>query len=96
MILKSIKFTKYALLALPITLIFQPISKFLAFIFYYNKLILWIYKNKKIVKYKDFYTPFRNYNKRFELYKYVSDEYLLESTPINYFEFGVAQGFSFR
>ncbi len=96
MILRITKFFKDVLLAFPITLIFQPIARYLAFIYYYNKLILWIYRNKNTIKYKDFYTPFRNYNKRFDLYKYVLDEYSLENISLNYFEFGVAEGSSFK
>ncbi|MDI9319306.1 MAG: TylF/MycF/NovP-related O-methyltransferase [Phycisphaerales bacterium] len=94
--LRIIKFFKDALLVFPLTMIFQPIARYMAFIYYYNKLIVWIYKNKKNVEYKDFYSPFRNYQKRFDLYKYVSNRHSLDTTQINYIEFGVAEGASFK
>jgi O-methyltransferase len=94
--LRIIKFLKDALLILPFTLIFQPMSRYMAFIYYYNRLIIWIYKNKKNVEYKDFYSPFRNYNKRLDLYSYISDKYNLQNVEVNYIEFGVASGSSFK
>lgn len=94
--LQIIKFLKDFLLVFPITLIVQPISKYLAFIYYYNKLILWIYSNKKNVAFKDFYTLTRDYSKRFTLYDHLKNTYNLNTTPILYLEFGVAAGNSFK
>ncbi|MES2479821.1 MAG: TylF/MycF/NovP-related O-methyltransferase [Bacteroidota bacterium] len=94
--LRIIKFFKDALLIFPLTMIFQPIARYMAFIYYYNRLIVWIYKNKSKVEFKDFYSPFRNYEKRLNLYKFVSDKYSLNSIEINYLEFGVASGSSFK
>jgi O-methyltransferase len=94
--LRVIKFLKDALLVVPITLIFQPIAKYLAFIYYYNKLIIWIYKNQKSIAFKDFYKPIRDYNKRFKLYEYIQGLHQLTHQPIHYLEFGVAAGTSFK
>lgn len=94
--LRLIKFFKDFLLAFPITLIFNPLSKLFIFLFYYNKLIIWIYRNKKRITYCDFYTPLRDYNKRFSLYDHVLTEYQLSDAPIIYLEFGVASGSSFK
>jgi O-methyltransferase len=43
----------------------------------------------------DYYSPFRDYSKREKLYQFVADEFKLASTPVHYFEFGVASGASF-
>lgn len=44
----------------------------------------------------DFYTPSREYGKRFRLYQFVSETTGLGKIPFDYFEFGVAEGHSFR
>jgi hypothetical protein len=43
----------------------------------------------------DFYYPFRDYSKRYELYKYVIQKENIRLEPINYLEFGVSGGYSF-
>jgi hypothetical protein len=94
--LRLIKFFKDFLLVFPVTFIFQPIAKHLAFIYYFNRLIIWIFKNKNTIEFKDFYTPLRKYDRRLKLYDYVSDKHQLKTTAINYLEFGVASGASFK
>ncbi len=44
----------------------------------------------------DFYTPVRNYHKRFEMFQFLSSKYKLNEQPITYLEFGVASGTSFK
>ena len=44
----------------------------------------------------DFYLPIRDYSKRFELYKHVIDTAKISNQPINYLEFGVCGGTSFK
>ncbi len=44
----------------------------------------------------DFYTFKRDYPKRFKLYRYISERFDLGNIPIDYIEFGVAGGHSFR
>jgi O-methyltransferase len=51
-------------------------------------------KNKDILN--DFYSPRRNYNKRLELFQYVCNKFKLDTQPIDYLEFGVAGGHSFK
>ncbi|MBL7719731.1 MAG: class I SAM-dependent methyltransferase [Flavipsychrobacter sp.] len=94
--LRIIKFFKDALLAFPVTLLFQPLARYMAFIFYYNKLIRWIHRNKKTVDFHDFYSPKRDYSKRLNLYRHVSGGHSLDAAPITYLEFGVASGSSFK
>lgn len=52
----------------------------------------WVHENKKIA-YNDFYSKW-DYNKRYEMYKWVIEKESLHCA-INYFEFGVANGYSF-
>ena len=44
----------------------------------------------------DFYTFSRHYPKRYKLYRYVCDRFDLYNKPIDYIEFGVAGGHSFK
>jgi len=53
----------------------------------------WINDNKNI-PYNDFYTGNRNRDKRLNLYSYLNKE-IIKNSPINYLEFGVANGGSF-
>ncbi|MBK5272193.1 MAG: class I SAM-dependent methyltransferase, partial [Bacteroidia bacterium] len=59
-----------------------------------SKFSAWVSRNRKIV-YNDFPSKW-NYQKRYSLYKWVLEKENLDSTAINYLEFGVASGVSFR
>ncbi|MBI5858476.1 MAG: class I SAM-dependent methyltransferase [Sphingobacteriales bacterium] len=63
-------------------------------LFYLSKLSSWTRKNRK-VEYNDFPSKW-NYEKRYPLYKWVLEKENLIDSPINYLEFGVAAGQSFR
>ena len=93
---RLVKFSKDFLLYAPVTLIFQPLTKFFLFLSYFNKLILWIIKNKKSFLSNDYYSPVRNYKKRYELYAFVNNHYQQADQPLVYLEFGVAAGASFQ
>jgi hypothetical protein len=94
--LKIFKFFKDLLLFVPITLIFYPFSKLFVFLSYFNKLLMWIYNNKKEFLSSDFYSPFRDYSKRKKLYQFLVDHFELKEKSILYLEFGVASGDSFK
>src|SRR2546425_299885 len=94
--IRIVKFFKDLLLFIPITLIFVPFSRLFIFIAYFNKLLKWIYANKKKFLYSDFFSAIRNYEKRYKLYQFVVDHFKLENTQIHYMEFGVATGASFK
>ncbi len=64
------------------------------FISYLTKLSKWIHKNKEIL-YSDYYTPHLNNNKREELYSHVIKKENLNA-EVDYLEFGVSRGVSFR
>jgi O-methyltransferase len=66
----------------------------LRFIGHMSLLSKWIRDNKKAGR-NDFYTARFDYGKRYDLYRYVIDKQEL-NTEIDYIEFGVSQGHSFR
>jgi O-methyltransferase len=96
MILRIKIFLKDILFIAPITLVFQPFAKFLTFITYYNRLVLWIYSNRKQLAFNDFYSPLRKYDKRLTMYDHLLGKYQLDQQKITYLEFGVANGGSFK
>jgi O-methyltransferase len=54
----------------------------------------WVAKNRKLAE-NDFPSKW-NYNKRFDLYKRIVEKEGIATQPINYLEFGVASGYSFK
>jgi hypothetical protein len=59
-----------------------------------SKLSKWIRKNSNH-KFNDYYTPTLKYSQRYRLYEYVINNYI-NNKPIDYIEFGVSTGGSFR
>jgi O-methyltransferase len=90
-----VKFCKDLLLFLPLTLVFQPLSRLFLFLSYFNKLLLWIMRNKGKFVYSDYFSPVRDYTKRYQLYQFVNDHAVADK-EIVYLEYGVAAGESFR
>ena len=89
-----IRYTKIIFTYLRLHLVFNWLSSGFLNLYYLTKFSLWASKNRKI-PYNDFPSKW-DYFKRFELYKWVLEKENLFSSPINYMEFGVAQGASFR
>lgn len=96
MLLRVKKFIKDFLFFMPFSLIVAPLSRLFLFLTFYNKLIIWIYQNKKGLILCDFYSPLRNYEKRYRLYQTILDHHSLPGKKIWYLEFGVASGSSFK
>ncbi|HEX5151823.1 MAG TPA: class I SAM-dependent methyltransferase [Parafilimonas sp.] len=88
-----IRYTKILFSYLHLHRIFSPFNSFFSNLFYLNKLSKWINSNKKI-EFNDFPTKW-NYSKRYELYKWVINKENIYG-QINYMEFGVASGESFK
>jgi len=67
-------------------------------LFSHNTLSLstWISRQDRKGPFNDFYTSKRDYTRRYELYQHVLDSKGLANAPIDYLEFGVCQGNSFR
>jgi len=88
------RYIKLTFLLLRLHLVFNWCSIAFLHLYYLVKFSLWVSKNRKI-SYNDFPSIY-NYEKRYEFFKWVMDHEGLSTDPINYMEFGVAQGTSFR
>ena len=86
-----VKFSKDFLLFFPATLIFYPFSRIFSFLSYFNQLVVWIRDNKNKFLSNDYYSPKRDYSKRYDLYQFVIDHNQLADKEITYLEFGVAR-----
>lgn len=93
--LNIIRSTKRLLLKIRIHKILNPITEPLLTLLYLSKLSKWISENPA-PQFNDFYSPQWNYGKRYELYKHLFETQSLENKQINYLEFGVANGDSFK
>jgi hypothetical protein len=89
-----IRYTKIAFIYLRLHALFNLFSGLFLNIFYLTKFSKWISKSGKI-PYNDFPSKW-DYTKRYPMYKWVLEKENLIETPINYVEFGVAEGESFR
>lgn len=56
----------------------------------------WIASQDKKDIFNDFYSPKRDHHKRYHLYQYISDKLNLKNESIDYLEFGVFSGNSFK
>lgn len=59
------------------------------------RLSRWISRNP-VKGLNDFYTPFRDYSKRYQLYQHLLDSLNLSNQPVQYVELGVSRGLSFQ
>lgn len=68
------------------------------FLFFSNLLSLtqWVSKQKTTGMLNDFYRPFRDHSERFNLYAHIAEKQGLAGQAIDYLEFGVYTGNSFR
>jgi O-methyltransferase len=89
-----IRYTKIAFTYLRLYKFFGLFSGLYLNLFYLSKFSAWANKNRKI-QYNDFPSKW-DYDKRFAMYAWVFEKENLAAQPLNYMEFGVAQGASFR
>lgn len=89
-----IRYSKITFIYLRLHIVFKFFSSLFLNLYYLTRFSQWAQKNRQI-GYNDFPSKW-DYNKRYNLYKWVIDHENISGTPINYMEFGVAQGFSFR
>jgi O-methyltransferase len=89
-----IRYTKIILVFFRIDILLGFLSSFFSNIYYTIKLSAWINKNKKVVQ-NDFPSKW-DYQKRYPLYLRILQQEHLTDTRLDYFEFGVADGESFR
>jgi len=90
---KIIRFLKTTFIRLKLHVLFSWMNGFLSQLLWMNKLSKWANVHEK-TEFNDFPTKW-DYNKRFDLYNYIIEKQGLEN-PINYLEFGVANGHSFN
>ena len=93
---KANSFIKDLLLVSRVGVLLAPLRFPFKFLYNFSLLSSWVNKNSGKVPYKDFYTPFRNYDNRVNLHQHVATSEGLDKKPIHYLEFGVASGTSFR
>lgn len=89
-----IRYTKIFFIRFQLHRVFNFFSGILSNLYYLSKLSLWINRNKQNA-YHDFPSKW-DYQKRYPLYQKVLEAENLIHEPINYLEFGVANGQSFR
>jgi O-methyltransferase len=90
--LKIYRFLKTTFIRLKLHNLFSWLNGFLMQLLWMNQLSKWANTHKKI-DFNDFPSKW-DYNKRYDLYNYIIEREGLDS-PINYLEFGVANGASF-
>jgi hypothetical protein len=93
---KANSFIKDLLLVSRVGVLLAPLRFPFKFLYNFSLLSSWVNRNSGKVLYKDFYTPFRNYDNRVKLHQHVASSEGLDKKPIHYLEFGVASGTSFR
>lgn len=93
--LNLIRKTKWNLIRFGFHRVMEPFSGAMLNLAYLSKVSKFISKNRHL-KFNDFYSPTWDYDKRYKLYEFVVNEKKLRNTPINYFEFGVYGGYSFK
>ncbi|MEO7801194.1 MAG: class I SAM-dependent methyltransferase, partial [Ginsengibacter sp.] len=87
-----IRFLKSTFIRLRLHVLFAPLESFFIQLAYLSKLSKWVAKHT--ITDNDFVTKW-DYNKRYNLYQSIFEKEYLH-TAINYLEFGVADGYSFK
>jgi O-methyltransferase len=94
----SIRFArtfKKTFLFLHLHKIFGPFEKLFLNLAYMSRLSRWAHANKGKIEFNDFYLPKFDYEKRYQLYQYLSDKHI-KGGAIDYLEFGVYSGHSMQ
>src|SRR5438067_1877638 len=89
-----IRYTKILFLFLRLHILFRPFASFFLNLYYLTRFSQWHVANRNI-EYNDFPSKW-DYRKRYDFYKRVIEKEALSASPVNYFEFGVAGGYSFK
>lgn len=90
-----IRFLKKGFVRLRLHVLFDPFASVFLNLFYLTKFSKWASSQGKMQVRNDFPSKW-DYNKRFALYQSIMKSENLESMPVNYLEFGVADGYSFN
>ena len=89
-----IRYTKTVFAYLRLHVFFNLFAGFFLNLNYLSRFSSWISKNRKL-PHNDFPSKW-DYNKRYSLYEWVIKNQALSTIALNYIEFGVADGYSFR
>jgi hypothetical protein len=89
-------FVKGFLLASRVGILLSPFKGIFKFLGNFSEMNVWILKHHKAVSFTDFYKPARSYSDREKLYRYVVEQNGLQNKRIQYYEFGVSKGSSFK
>lgn len=97
MLLRKVNsFLKGFLLYSRVGLLLKPFSHVFKFTANFANLAGWIQTYHKKIPFTDFYKAKKVYTDRNKLYQYVADNNSLQNEEIEYYEFGVASGTSFK
>ena len=96
LLLKLIPILKNLIFLLKPNLLFGFLKNPLLFISNTLSLSKWISDQSNNKIFNDYFSLKRDYRKRYDLYKYLNKEFNLNNAEINYFEFGVSDGSSFK
>jgi O-methyltransferase len=89
-----VRYSKIVFTYLRLHLFFNIFASLYINLFYLTKFSLWVNRNRKI-GYNDFPSKW-DYSKRYKMYGWVLEKENIKQAPVNYLEFGVADGFSFK
>lgn len=89
-----IRYTKIAFLYLRLHVLFRPFAGFFLNLYYLTRFSEWAVKQRKVA-YNDFPSKW-DYTKRYGMYQWIIEKEGLNAVPVNYLEFGVSRGESFR
>lgn len=95
-LIKTIAFLKGLVIAIRPHFFFGWLTRPLLMASNTLSLTKWIANQDKKNILDDFYTPERDHSKRFQLYEYVTDKLNLKNEEVDYLEFGVCGGHSFK
>ncbi len=71
---------------------FLPVATLFNKLYLYLDFLKWMDKQRSLKIFNDYYESKSRYTRRFELHDYIIENHASPSLPIDYFEFGVAQG----
>ena len=89
-----VRYIKMSFVYLRLHVIFNPLASLFLNLYCLTKFSHWASRNRNN-GFTDFPSKW-DYNKRFGLYKKIIEQEGLSGEPVNYLEFGVAQGYSFK
>lgn len=94
-LINCIRKVKGLALLLRINYVLKPFTNLFLYLAYLQKFSAWVAQNKAHAGFSDFYSWRFDYSKRNNVYRWLNDNFIRDEA-INYLEFGVSGGHSFR